>query len=71
METQYNFQVRKAGVRTDWEDIAPIHRNYLERVTALHFAKRLARIFPNAEIRLTEGEDPHTTSGTYIRDDND
>lgn len=65
--TQYNFQVRSLDNRKDWESIEPMRRNYNNRTIALLFARKLSRDF-KAEVRVTEGTMPFTTSGIYIRE---
>ncbi len=67
METKYNYQIRKVSDKRDWNDIEAIQRVSDDRVTAIIYGRRLARVF-NAEIRMTEGDDPVKASGTYISD---
>lgn len=67
METQYNFQIRKNNDHREWEQISPHSKAYTDRLQAILFAQRLARVF-DAEIRFTEGENHLATSGTYISD---
>ena len=67
METKYNYQIRIKSDKRDWVDIEAIQRPSNDRVTAIIYGRRLARVF-NAEIRMTEGDDPGKASGTYISD---
>lgn len=67
METKYNYQIKKANDKRDWHKIEAIQRPSNDRVTAIIYGRRLARVF-NAEIRMTEGDDPGRASETYISD---
>ena len=67
METKYNYQIRKVSDKREWNDIELIQRASDDRVTAIIYGRRLARVF-NAEIRMTEGDDPVKANGTYISD---
>lgn len=64
---QYNLQIRQINNRKHWEDIKPVTKTYKDWATALLFAQKLSKRL-QAEIRLTEGKTPFTTSGTYIRE---
>ena len=64
---QYNFQIRPIKERKHWEDITPISKHYKDWTNALLLAQRLSRRF-KVEIRLTQGNRPHSTSATYIRE---
>lgn len=68
MERQYNYQIRPFSDKRDWDDIEAIKRSENDRVAAIIYGKRLARAF-KAEVRMTEGDDPAKTSGTYLSDE--
>ncbi|CDS93680.1 Addiction module toxin RelE [Sphingobacterium sp. PM2-P1-29] len=70
METQYNYQIRKATDKRDWQDIEAIKRSAPDRFNAIQYGRRLARVF-NAEIRMTDDPDYKNASGTYLRDECD
>ena len=65
METQFNFQLRHRNDKREWEEIEVYYQTHCDRTTAMRYARRLSKTF-HSEIRLTEGEEPLKTSGTYI-----
>ncbi|MEB4760232.1 addiction module toxin RelE [Chryseobacterium indologenes] len=69
MDAQFNFQLRSAKDKKDWDQITAYYKTYCDRTTALRYARKLSRIF-KSEIRMTEGADPFKTSGTYINENN-
>lgn len=68
MEIQYNYQIRVPDDKRDWEEIGAIQRYATDRVLAIQYGRRLARVF-NAEVRMTDGPDHKNTSGTYLKDE--
>jgi hypothetical protein len=66
MKTRFNFQIKPLATRSPWDEIAAHVRYFPDRVTAIHFARKLARLF-DAEIRLTEGSHHNKASGAYFR----
>lgn len=65
MENQiFNFQINPDNNRKAWDNIHAHSRTFQDWVTAVHFAKRLARIF-KGEVRLTTGN-PDRASGAYF-----
>jgi len=66
MNTTYNFQINPDKERRQWDEIKAHAYPFEDRVTAVLFAKRLARVF-QAEVRMTEGRDPARLSGSYFR----
>ena len=69
MDAQFNFQLRSAQDKKDWDQITVSYQTYCERTTAIRYARKLSLIF-KSEIRMTEGADPFKTSGTYINENN-
>lgn len=70
MKQQFNFQIKAGGNARDWENV-PVHTRFLlYRAAAVMLAQRAAKIL-KAEIRLTEGRYPYTTSGAYFRSDDE
>ena len=67
MEAQFNFQLRNRNDKREWEDIEVYYQTHCDRITAIHYARNLSKIF-NSEVRLTEGKEPLKTSGTYINE---
>ena len=67
MQVQFNFQVRQRKDKNDWDKILVYYHTYCDRTTAIHYARKLSKIF-QSEIRLTQGADPFKTSGTYINE---
>lgn len=65
METRFNFQINPDDARKDWEDIPVIPKIMPDRIQAIQLAKKVSRLF-KAEVRLTEGNYPYTTSGAYF-----
>lgn len=65
MKTTFNFQINPDHNRKEWEAIPTHSRMIRDRVTAILLAKKVARLF-KAEVRLTEGHYPFTTSGAYF-----
>ena len=65
MEAQFNFQLRHRNDKREWEEIEVYYQTHCDRTTAMRYARRLSKTF-HSEIRLTEGEEPLKTSGTYI-----
>lgn len=68
MEIQYNYQIRIPSDKRDWDEIEAIQRIASDRVLAIQYGRRLARVF-NAEVRMTDGSDHLKTSGTYLKDE--
>ncbi|OJV50980.1 MAG: hypothetical protein BGO31_10965 [Bacteroidetes bacterium 43-16] len=68
METNYNYQIKIVGDTREWRDIEAIQKSAKDRVTAIQYGRRLARVF-NAEIRMTDKPDYKKASGTYLRDE--
>ncbi|AZI41203.1 addiction module toxin RelE [Epilithonimonas vandammei] len=69
MNAQFNFQLRSAKDKKDWDQITVSYQTYSDRTTAIRYARKLSLIF-KSEIRMTEGADPFKTSGTYINENN-
>lgn len=69
MEAQFNFQMKQRADKKDWEKVTVYYQTHCNRTTAIRYARKLSRIF-KSEIRLTQGEDPFKTSGTYIYENN-
>ena len=65
MEAQFNFQVKHRNDKREWEEIGVYYQTHCDRTTAIRYARKLSKIF-NSEIRMTQGENPFKTSGTYI-----
>ena len=53
MEAQFNFQLRHRNDKREWEDIEVYYQTHCDRITAIHYARNLSKIF-NSEVRLTE-----------------
>ncbi|MNJ95327.1 hypothetical protein D3C87_130370 [compost metagenome] len=68
MDIQYNYQIRIPSDKRDWDEIEAIQRIAADRVLAIQYGRRLARVF-NAEVRMTDGSDHLNTSGTYLKDE--
>lgn len=66
MEIRFNFQINPDHHRRNWDEIIPYEKIMEDRVSAVALARRVARIF-KAEVRLTEGNYPFITSGSYFR----
>ncbi|MCF3109581.1 hypothetical protein LL912_12440 [Niabella sp. CC-SYL272] len=66
MKIQFNFQINPLDHREAWERVPVYRRKFTDRVAAIHFAERLARLY-KAEVRLSEGTDPLRESGAYFR----
>ena len=69
METRFNFQINPDNDRKDWEQIPIIPKIMPDRIKAVQLAKKVSRLF-KAEVRLTEGNYPFTTSGAYFHHSN-
>ena len=65
METRFNFQTNPDHDRKQWDDVPVIPKLIPDRIAAVQLAKKVARLF-KAEVRLTEGNYPFTTSGAYF-----
>lgn len=65
MDTQFNFQIKQKKDKREWETIEVYYQTICDRSTAIRYARKISKIF-SSEIRLTEGENPFRTSGTYI-----
>lgn len=65
MKTRFNFQINPDRKRKGWEEIKPHVKIMEDRVAAIQLAQKVARLF-KAEVRLTEGDYPFTTSGSYF-----
>ncbi|WP_214226667.1 hypothetical protein [Pedobacter sp. B4-66] len=65
MNVQFNFQINPDHDRKHWDAIRPHKKLMSDRVSAVMLAKKVARLF-KAEVRLTEGDYPFTTSGSYF-----
>lgn len=65
MKSIFNFQINPDNDRQKWDNIPPIPKLLNDRVAAVMLAKKTAKLF-RAEVRLTEGNYPFTTSGSYF-----
>lgn len=65
IKTKFNFQINPDNDRKPWDEIEVLSRWMADRVTAVQLAQKVAQLF-NAEVRLTEGNYPYTTSGAYF-----
>nr|WP_199077101.1 hypothetical protein [Pedobacter sp. ASV19] len=65
MKTTFNFQINPDDNRKDWDNVTVHTKVITDRPTAIHLAQKVARLF-KAEVRLTEGHYPFTTSGSYF-----
>ncbi len=66
MHFPFNFQINPDNDRKSWDKIPHRTKHMTDRDTAVILAKKTARLF-KAEVRLTEGNYPFTTSGSYFR----
>jgi hypothetical protein len=65
MDFQFNFQINPNNDRKSWDMVPPHKRMMADRASAVILAKKVARRL-KAEVRLTEGNYPDTTSGSYF-----
>ena len=66
MKVSFNFQINPDDCRKDWHKVPPYRRSCDDRVAAVQLARKLAKLY-KAEVRLSEGEDPMSVSGSYFR----
>lgn len=69
MEAQFNFQIKNRNDKREWEEIEVYFHTHCDRTTAIRYARKFSKIF-KSEIRLTQGNEPFKTSGTYIDENN-
>ena len=65
MATLCNFQINPEQRHNAWEDVPVISVFLPDWQTAVKLAKQSAKLF-RAEVRLTQGMNPLTKSGSYF-----